>query len=139
MINFQAGSVPKMGFQMTVMLATLIELEAIQEELPVFPSAKEVKFLKWWPLVTSCHPWPATVMLRVSTWDSSCCTNTDSVKNLLLIKSAKSDTNIRMFSTRYFVSNIPNATSVNKIDAPIPPLLRTKNIFSLHYFWYTFW
>ena len=44
MINFQAGSVPKMGFQMTVMLATLIELEAIQEELPVFPSAKEVKF-----------------------------------------------------------------------------------------------
>ena len=27
---------------MTVMLATLIELEAIQEELPVFPSAKEV-------------------------------------------------------------------------------------------------
>ena len=30
---------------MTVMLATLIELEAIQEELPVFPSAKEVKFL----------------------------------------------------------------------------------------------
>ena len=33
-----------MGFQMTVMLATLIELEAIQEELPVFPSAKEVIF-----------------------------------------------------------------------------------------------
>ena len=30
---------------MTVMLATLIELEAIQEELPVFPSAKEVYFL----------------------------------------------------------------------------------------------
>ena len=29
---------------MTVMLATLIELEAIQEELPVFPSAKEVTF-----------------------------------------------------------------------------------------------
>ena len=29
---------------MTVMLATLIELEAIQEELPVFPSAKEVKY-----------------------------------------------------------------------------------------------
>ena len=29
---------------MTVMLATLIELEAIQEELPVFPSAKEVCF-----------------------------------------------------------------------------------------------
>ena len=28
---------------MTVMLATLIELEAIQEELPVFPSAKEVQ------------------------------------------------------------------------------------------------
>ena len=41
---------------MTVMLATLIELEAIQEELPVFPSAKEVKsnlFDPSWPLVTS--------------------------------------------------------------------------------------
>ena len=45
---------------MTVMLATLIELEAIQEELPVFPSAKEVPChlltltdLQW-PSVTSC-------------------------------------------------------------------------------------
>ena len=44
---------------MTVMLATLIELEAIQEELPVFPSAKEVTSnlltpteLQW-PSVTS--------------------------------------------------------------------------------------
>ena len=44
---------------MTVMLATLIELEAIQEELPVFPSAKEVtsNFLTTtdllWPSVIS--------------------------------------------------------------------------------------